>query len=374
MNRVQAATQVGQEWSISEDPSYNNDFTQVPDRVMRARNLCVRDKMVFFCLLMYRRQNSKCFPGQKRMLWELGIGKDMLNRSLHRLQKVRLMTIKRRGLGLTNLYIFHLLSDADLDVSPLQEDDANEGNPDSAFQGNQPQKSTTTKIEADFCFQGNLDFGSQGNLDFAFQGNDESYTGESYTEESHAQDTIPPKVPQRGTGHADAAQENETPPASPSPLAVSPQSATGVPIASGSEQPDRQKSLTTGQQHDTSSSKGKRSRALTADGMRLLDWYREYKKRDIVENDKTNKAANTLGQTVKEKGEFFAVIEEIQAHKWFRENDVAIDLPLIERHYDRYLDKVLAKTVRNRPLSAQDLGLPPEPAVLRNWKQPHAQV
>jgi len=56
-------------------------------------------------LLSYAWGKDRCFPGQETLAHDVGAGKRSVIRYLQELQEVGLLEIKRRGLGLTNVYI-----------------------------------------------------------------------------------------------------------------------------------------------------------------------------------------------------------------------------------------------------------------------------
>ena len=83
-------------------------FTQVPNFLLKSKKLSSGDKMAFAMLLSYAWQNDSCFPGQERLATDLGLAERSVRRHLKSLEKHGLLTIKRQGFGLTNIYELNL--------------------------------------------------------------------------------------------------------------------------------------------------------------------------------------------------------------------------------------------------------------------------
>jgi DNA-binding transcriptional ArsR family regulator len=66
--------------------------------------LSAGDKMTFAMLLSYAWQNDYCFPGQERLAQDLGLTDRSVRTHLKSLEKIGLLTVKRRGQGKTNIY------------------------------------------------------------------------------------------------------------------------------------------------------------------------------------------------------------------------------------------------------------------------------
>jgi DNA-binding transcriptional ArsR family regulator len=86
------------------DVATRGGFTQVPNFLLKARDLSAGDKMTFAMLLSYAWQNDYCFPGQQRLAEDLGLDERSVRRHLKALEANGLMTIRRRGQGKTNVY------------------------------------------------------------------------------------------------------------------------------------------------------------------------------------------------------------------------------------------------------------------------------
>ena len=93
---------------IGADAATAMGFTQVPNFLLKSTKLSSGDKMAFAMLLSYAWQNDFCFPGQERLADDLGLAERSVRRNLKSLEKNGLITIKRRGLGKTNIYELNL--------------------------------------------------------------------------------------------------------------------------------------------------------------------------------------------------------------------------------------------------------------------------
>ena len=83
-------------------------FTQVPNFLLKSKKLSSGDKMTFAMLLSYAWQNDFCYPGQEKLAVHLGLSDRSVRTHLKVLEAKGLLAIKRRGQGLTNLYVLNL--------------------------------------------------------------------------------------------------------------------------------------------------------------------------------------------------------------------------------------------------------------------------
>ena len=90
------------------DPVTAKGFTMVPNFLLKSKKLSTGDKMAFAMLLSYAWQNDYCFPGQARLAEDMGLDERSVRRHLKSLEATDLLTIKRRGLGKTNIYELNL--------------------------------------------------------------------------------------------------------------------------------------------------------------------------------------------------------------------------------------------------------------------------
>ncbi len=88
----------------TNDPVVADGFTQVPNFILKNSNLTVGEKMTFAMFLSYAWHNDSCFPGQEKLASDIGAGVRSVNRFIKGLEKKGFLTIKRRGLGKTNMY------------------------------------------------------------------------------------------------------------------------------------------------------------------------------------------------------------------------------------------------------------------------------
>jgi Helix-turn-helix domain len=90
------------------DPVSSGGFTQVPNFILRSKDLSVGAKLPYSMLLSYAWQNDFCFPGQETLASEMGSGKRSVVRYIDELEKADCISIKRQGLGKPNVYTLHL--------------------------------------------------------------------------------------------------------------------------------------------------------------------------------------------------------------------------------------------------------------------------
>ena len=88
----------------THDPVVADGFTQVPNFVLKNKNLTVGEKITFAMFLSYAWNNQSCFPGQDKLAKDIGAGVRSVNRFIKGLEKKGFLAIQRRGLGKTNIY------------------------------------------------------------------------------------------------------------------------------------------------------------------------------------------------------------------------------------------------------------------------------
>lgn len=86
------------------DPVAAAGFTQVPNHILRSKDLSVGAKLTYAALLSYAWQNESCFPGQDTLAEDMGSGRRSVVRYIDELEKIGLISIKRQGLGKVNVY------------------------------------------------------------------------------------------------------------------------------------------------------------------------------------------------------------------------------------------------------------------------------
>jgi DNA-binding PadR family transcriptional regulator len=95
---------------IVEDPTLAAGFTQIPNGVLRRPDLQPGAKLTYMVLLSYAWQKDHAYPGQDRLAADMGVSERSVITYLKQLQESGLITIQRRGLGKTNVYILHRIS------------------------------------------------------------------------------------------------------------------------------------------------------------------------------------------------------------------------------------------------------------------------
>lgn len=101
---------MSEKWARFEDAALRRGFAQVPNVVMRDGRLSMQAKYLYGLLLSYAWQDDEAHPGVKALCRDAGVGKDTLAKYVHELSGAGLIEVKRRGRGMTNLYIFKALS------------------------------------------------------------------------------------------------------------------------------------------------------------------------------------------------------------------------------------------------------------------------
>lgn len=89
------------------DPVSSGGFTQVPNCILKAKNISPGAKLCYSMLLKYAWHNNKVYPGQKRLSEEMGAGERSVVRYMKELQREKYLDVKRRGQGKTNIYTLH---------------------------------------------------------------------------------------------------------------------------------------------------------------------------------------------------------------------------------------------------------------------------
>ena len=89
----------------TNDPVARGGFTQVPNFILDDPSLSLGAKVTYAKFLEYAWHHNSCFPGQERLANEIGMSRPRVNEFVKELERVGLVTIKRRGQGKTNLYV-----------------------------------------------------------------------------------------------------------------------------------------------------------------------------------------------------------------------------------------------------------------------------
>jgi DNA-binding transcriptional ArsR family regulator len=88
----------------TSDPALLKGFTQVPNFILRSKNLTDGAKVVYAMLLSYGWHNNCVFPGQERLADDTGKDERTVSRHLRELKDKGFVKTVRRGLGKTNVY------------------------------------------------------------------------------------------------------------------------------------------------------------------------------------------------------------------------------------------------------------------------------
>ncbi len=89
------------------DPVSAQGFTQVPNFILKSKDLSVGAKLTYSMLLSYAWHHDYCFPGQETLAVDMGAGKRSVVRYVDELEKADCISIKRQGLGKPNIYTLH---------------------------------------------------------------------------------------------------------------------------------------------------------------------------------------------------------------------------------------------------------------------------
>ena len=87
------------------DPVSADGFTQLPNILIRNKDLTANAKVVYSALLSYAWHNNAVFPGQETLAEEIGSTRSTVNRAIIELEDNGWLEIQRMGQGKTNLYI-----------------------------------------------------------------------------------------------------------------------------------------------------------------------------------------------------------------------------------------------------------------------------
>ncbi len=87
-------------------------FTQLPNYVLKDKNLSFGARLSYAVLLSYAWQEDSCFPGQSRMAKDLGTTDRSIRTFLGELKEKGYISWKQQGLNKPNIYYI-------LDFKPL---------------------------------------------------------------------------------------------------------------------------------------------------------------------------------------------------------------------------------------------------------------
>ncbi len=93
---------------VGADLATRHGFTQVPNFILTNKRISVGAKLAYAMLLKYAWDNDACFPGQTKLAEDMGAAERSIRSYLKELETAKMLEIKQRGLGKTNLYRLHL--------------------------------------------------------------------------------------------------------------------------------------------------------------------------------------------------------------------------------------------------------------------------
>ena len=88
-----------------------NGFTLVPNMMLNSAKLSAGAKLTYVMLLKYAWENNRCFPGQKTLARDMGVSERHAHSSIKELEKIKYISVQRRGQGKSNIYTLHLRVD-----------------------------------------------------------------------------------------------------------------------------------------------------------------------------------------------------------------------------------------------------------------------
>ena len=94
---------------VGADPVTRHGFTMVPNFILTNKDLSVGAKLTYAMLLKYAWSDSAVYPGQQTLAADMGAGERSVRTYLKELEEAKLLEVKQRGLGRTNLYRLHVV-------------------------------------------------------------------------------------------------------------------------------------------------------------------------------------------------------------------------------------------------------------------------
>ncbi len=94
---------------VIRDPLLKRGFTIVPNLLFALKGLSHGARLTYVLLLKYAWREGACYPGLARLAAELEVERKSVIRYTKELARRGLITVKRRGLSLTNVYYINRL-------------------------------------------------------------------------------------------------------------------------------------------------------------------------------------------------------------------------------------------------------------------------
>jgi response regulator of citrate/malate metabolism len=89
---------------VGADALSQRGFTQVPNAILRHKQISPGAKLAYTMLLSYAWHNDFCFPGQETLAKDMGVTDRSVRTYLKELETKKFLTIKQQGQGRPNLY------------------------------------------------------------------------------------------------------------------------------------------------------------------------------------------------------------------------------------------------------------------------------
>lgn len=89
---------------IIEDANIASGFTQIPNWLLRSREVTRDAKLLYGVLLSYAWQTERCFPGYETLMDDLCCAREALAKYIKELKDKGLIKVQRRGQGKTSIY------------------------------------------------------------------------------------------------------------------------------------------------------------------------------------------------------------------------------------------------------------------------------
>jgi hypothetical protein len=89
---------------VGADALSQRGFTQVPNAIIRHKDISPGAKLAYTMLLSYAWHNDYCFPGQETLAKDMGVTDRSVRTYLKELETKKFLTIKQQGQGRPNLY------------------------------------------------------------------------------------------------------------------------------------------------------------------------------------------------------------------------------------------------------------------------------
>jgi hypothetical protein len=103
---------------LIDDPALQHRFVSFPRSVLLAATLSAGARLLYAILMDFAWQKAQAWPGQERLCELMGVSEKTLRMYLQELYAAKLLSAKRRGRGLTNIY--HLLPLGKSRLEPAQ--------------------------------------------------------------------------------------------------------------------------------------------------------------------------------------------------------------------------------------------------------------